>query len=62
MNKKRVTIFYKNGATSRFEQVTDLKCSDMWTTVSFHYISAADGLKSFANFSKQEIAGWSIGG
>lgn len=52
--KPHITIFFTNGATARFEDVTDVVRNEAW--VQFNYVSASDGRKKTAVVKSDSVA------
>lgn len=57
--EQNVTIFFKNGKTARFEQVTDLKAYGV--KLEFDFLSVSDGVIKTATFDHSQFAGITVG-
>ncbi|QHJ79875.1 MAG: hypothetical protein [Caudoviricetes sp.] len=57
--EQNVTIFFKNGTTARFEQVTDFRAYGR--KLEFKFLSVSDGVTKSAVFDHAHIAGITIG-
>lgn len=61
MTSRALTIYFKNGSTGRFEQVTDVKHYHDGVELTFNYVSASrPGVAVSASFTRSNIAGYSV--
>jgi hypothetical protein len=58
MDKQYLTVFLRNGATLRFDQVTNIV--DSSNTLTFDYVSASTGRKCHGRFDRKTFAGFSF--
>lgn len=57
--EQNVTIFFKNGTTARFEQVTQFRLRG--SVMEFNFLSTSDGVFKGARFNHEELAGYTMG-
>lgn len=57
--EQNVTIFFKNGTTARFEQVTQFRFRG--SVMEFNFLSTSDGVFKGARFNHEELAGHTMG-
>lgn len=57
--EQNVTIFFTNGTTARFEQVTQFRLRG--SAMEFNFLSTSDGVFKGARFNHEELAGYTMG-
>lgn len=57
--EQNVTIFFTNGTTARFEQVTQFRLRG--SVMEFNFLSTSDGVFKGARFNHEELAGYTMG-
>lgn len=57
--EQNVTIFFANGTTARFEQVTQFRFRG--SSIEFTFLSTSDGVFKGARFNHELLAGYTMG-